>query len=186
MNATERTILRDLAQRYRDVAQRPIQDARRRQWSEHFSLKPVRPPVMVSIGMWNKWCMDYFADATLQCRTPLAREQERTFRMQLFQQEIGDDTILEPWVTVRADCGDGWGGLWGVATRQIEPETKEGAWRYDAGLRELSDADRLKVPHHFVNEESTRPRVKELEDAIGDILPIDVHRGPRTLAGSHR
>ena len=184
MERSDREILRELAKQYRDVADRPVQAERRRLWSDHFSLKPVRPPVMVSIGMWNKWCMDYFGDATLTCRAPALREQERAFRMHLFQQDIGDDTVLEPWVTVHADCGEGWDGLWGLRARFIEPETKEGAWQFDPALRDLADADRLQVPHHAVNEAVTQARRRVIEDAIGDILPVIVNRGPRALGFS--
>ena len=158
MNGADRQVIRDLARQYLDIAGLPIQQERRQLWAAHFSLKPVRPPIQASIGMWNKWCMDYFGPHTLVCKSEVLRQYELLFRLAFFQHDIGDDTILEPWVTVQADRGDGWDGLWGLQGRTIAPETKEGAWKFDPAIRALADAERMQVPHHYVNEETTRLR----------------------------
>jgi len=177
-------ILRGLAEEYMEVASLPVQQERRKLWSDHLSLKPTRPPVMVSIGFWNKWCTELFCDENMSCQSPMLREYERTLRMALFQHEIGDDTILEPWLTVNANIGDGWDGLWGVKSRHIPPDTANGAWKYDPAIVDYDDAVKLEVPHHFVDEATTRQTVETLQDVLGDVIPINVHRGPRCLGFS--
>ena len=167
-----------------EIAGLPVQDQRRQLWSKHFSLKPTRPPVMVSIGFHNKWCADYFGDAAMKCESPELRGYERTLRMALFQHTVGDDTILEPWLTVPAACGDAWSKLWGIESRKIPSDTKDGAWKCDPALVNYDDVARLQVPHHFVDEAETQRTVDLLLEVFGDTIPLNVHRGPRCLAFS--
>jgi len=177
----DKSVLRRLAAQYMELAALPIQDERRCQWSDHFSLKPARPPVMASFGMWNKWCPGVFGDPFMECENPELREYERFIKMAIFQHEIGDDTILEPWLTVAASTGDGWGGLWGILSKQIPPETPDGAWKYDPALAEYEDAAKLEVPHHFIDEADTQRRIEMLSEAVGDTIPINISRAPRCL-----
>ena len=43
-----------------------------------------------------------FIDPQLVCKDPFFRRHERTLRQHLFQDQTGDDFILEPWLTVQA------------------------------------------------------------------------------------
>jgi hypothetical protein len=173
-------VLRAAAQDYMELATQPIQEERRKLWSAHYSLKPVRPPISVGIGFHNNWCREYFSDANLKCQSPFLRDYERTFRMSLLQQTFGDDSVMEPWVTLHADIGDGWGGLWGIRTETVST-TSDGAWKHAPALVDLDEAARLQVPHHYINEQTTAQNLEQLQEAIGDIIPINVHRGPRCL-----
>lgn len=171
-------VLRPLAEQYLKLATDPVQDERRRLWTDHFSLRPTRPPVLATFGMWNRWCWDVFGDNQMQCRSPVLREQERSLRMALFHASYGDDSIFEPWLTVQADRGDGWDGLWKLRCKVIPPNDPTGAWHYDPAIVELADADKLVAPRHAIDEGATARRVDEIETALGGILPVDVNRGP--------
>jgi hypothetical protein len=171
-------VLRDLAGRYRELTELPIQEERRRLWSAHLSLRPTRPLVLATFGMWNVWCREVFGDAAMRCVDPFYREYERTLRMRLFQHEVGDDFIFEPWLTVRAAVHGPWRGMWGVYEANHAPDVEGGAWSFDPPLKEWADLARLTAPVHVVDEAATARAVEKLGDAVGDELAIDVDRSP--------
>lgn len=175
----DRDILRALAEKYMQIATAPVQQQRRQQWSCHYSLQTKRPPVIVSIGIWNKWARSVFGDDTMECSDPELKQYERFFKMSLFQNDIGDDTIIEPWLTVQPSNGDGWFGLWGIVSRQIPSDNPEGAWKYDPAIIDYADADQMQVPHHYIDEEQTQRWADKIEDIVGDIVPINRSRAPR-------
>jgi hypothetical protein len=171
-------VLRALAEQYAAIAALPVQAERRRLWASHFSLKPTRPLILATFGMWNVWCRDVFSDARMQCRDPFYREFERWFRMAIFQHEVGDDSIQEPWVTLRASVKGTWGAMWGITSGLSAKTSDDGAAHYEPQLRTWDDMARLRVTPHEVDEDDTARRLARLHDAVGDLLPIDVNRTP--------
>ena len=176
--STDVKVLRDLAASYAEIAAQPAQESKRELWASHNSLKPTRPPVLCTYGMWNVWCREVFADERMECEDDFLRTYERGFRMQLLQNAVGDDSVLEPWVTVPAVKDLDWGRLWGFEHSWIPTEQPGGAMRIDPPIRDWSDLDKLQVPHHRIDEEATSAKVQKLGDAIGDIIEINVDRGP--------
>jgi hypothetical protein len=176
---SDRSILRELAVRYRAAASDPVYGERRALWSQENSLKKTRPLVIASFGMWNVWCKEVFGDHVMQCQDPFLREHERFLRMKLFQHEVGDDQVLEPWITQRATLTTGgWEDLWGVHTGHVDSREIGGAWQYDPPLKNWDDMARLRVPHHGVDETHTQRNVERLQDAVGDILAVNLDRSP--------
>jgi len=172
------TILRDLAQQYAAAAAQPVQNERRALWTRHNSRKQTRPLVLATFGMWNVWCRAVFADERMQCRDPFYCGYERALRMLLFQDRIGDDSILEPWITVRAAVQGGWGKAWGVQQAHTMPGVEGGAWKFDPPIKAWRDVQKLTAPAHVIDEEATQREASRLHEAIGDILPINISRGP--------
>jgi hypothetical protein len=171
-------IVRDLAARYAECAAKPVQEERRRLWTAHFSLQPVpRTPVLATYGMWNVWCREMFGDHALKCVDPFFRRHERTLRMMLFHDTIGDDFILEPWLTQGAVLQGNWLSPWGLEQRREETGVEGGAWRFDPPLRIWADACRMRPTPHSIDEAETARRADRLRQAVGDILPVDVPRG---------
>jgi len=184
----DREILRDLATRYADLAAQPIQDERRALWRAHMGLKGDRPLVLVTYGYHNVWCREVFGDATLQCTDPFFRAHERALRMALFHDGIGDDYILEPWITqgaVHKTRGGLHGSLWGVPEERTHADLEGGSWKGKAPIQTWDDVSKLVAPHHEIDEEATAHYVGRLQDAVGDILEVSVGRGPvlRGFAG---
>ena len=66
MDPTDRTILRDLARRYQEVCQQPVQNERRRLWRQHNSLKRTRPLIFTFRFAWKE-----MPQAQLPVRRPL-------------------------------------------------------------------------------------------------------------------
>jgi len=179
MKNNDTIILRELAHRHAEIAALPIQEEKRNLWSDHFSLKPTRIPIIAGFGMHNVWCREVFGDANMKCEDPFFRDYERLFRMWLFQHDTGDDTIQQPWVPLRVPCKITGHGLWGVDESMRRPDGPDGsASAYKPALTSWDDMSKLRMIHHELDEEAGSRNLDKLASAIGDILPIDVQRSP--------
>jgi hypothetical protein len=166
-------ILRDLAERYREIAADPVNDVRRDLWRRHNSLRRTRPLIYVRAFAWQE-----MPRSRLQCEDPFYRAYEDTLRQSLFRATINDDFIFEPWVTVRAAYVMPPEGVWGLASPRTHSDDPRGSFVWDPPLKTEADIDRLIEPHHIIDEAETARRVEKLTDAIGDILTINVDRQP--------
>jgi len=178
--SSEKNIVRNLAKRYAEIAALPIQDEKRKLWSAHNALKPTRPMILLTYGMWNIWCQEVFGDAQMKCADPFLRGLERTLRMQIFQHEgVGDDSIQQPWFSVGAHHAEGgWGWMWGVDEGMHHPGVTGGAAAYNPPIKTWDDMARLRMVHHKIDEAATARTVEQVHDILGDILPIDIVRTP--------
>jgi hypothetical protein len=177
-------VLRELAQRYLELASQPVQEERRRLWAAQGSLRSVRPMVLATFGMHNVWCREVFADSAMRCQDPFYRAHERGFRMRLFQGEVGDDSVMVPWWAQGAAVKGAWERMWGVDEGRVSSDMEGGACKFVAPLKSWDDLEKLTVTHHEVDEAATEAMFSKLHDAIGDILPIDRPRTPALIAFS--
>jgi len=102
----------------------------------------MRVPVLATYGMWNVWCREVFSDEAMACRDPFYIGHERTLRMQLFQHEVGDDSVLEPWLTQPASRARGWGNAWGVEETH-SGRVEGGSWQFRPPVAQWSDVAKL-------------------------------------------
>ena len=175
------SVLRDLAEEYAEIAAKPVQEERRELWRRHFSLKKTRPPVLVTYGMHNVWCRDVFSRENLVNEDPFLLGYERWLRMQIFHDSIGDDYICEPWIPQAAAHRVRWGlygESWGMGPELSHTGDKGGAYKLKAPLVDWKDMAKLKAPPHEIDEDATARNYERLKDVLGDILEIDVNRGP--------
>lgn len=171
-------VIRRLAEQYAEIAAQPVQDERRGLWRRHNSLKPTRVPIAVHWGFWNAWAKEMFADSQMQCRDPFLREHERNLRMLIFHDSIGDDQVLEPWITLRAAMIIPAGGPWGMQAGHIDTGEKGGAFIYDPPLKDWRSIGQLAVPRHQIDEAETARRLETLLEAAGGCLSVHVDRSP--------
>ena len=163
-------ILRDLAKRYVEIANDPAQDKRRDLWRRHNSLKKTRPLIYVRAFAWHE-----MAESRCFCEDPFPKNFEDYFRYNIFWSALGDDSIFEPWVTVQAtwECTG-----WGLAGKRNFSDEPRGSFKIDYPIKDLADINKLHVPWHGIDEKKTRENVARLQDVIGDIITINVDRGP--------
>ncbi len=167
-------IIRGLAERYAEIAAQPIMDERRDLWRRHNSLERTRPLVYMRwFAAWNE-----HPESRLQCTHPLWRTHERFLRQHIVQDEVGDDYVIEPWITQPATRVLPAHGRWGVPYNRIPSPIPGGSWLYDPPVRKLEDIEKLAEPHHVIDEESTARNVERLQEAVGDILTVNVDRTP--------
>jgi len=167
-------ILRELAKRYADLAAKPIQDVRRTLWRDHNSFVRTRPPIYVRwLAAWGE-----HPESKLQCEDAFYQGPERFFRQMIVQDGIGDDYVLDPWITIGAAKVTPPEGLWGLPIRHSAKTDDRGSWKFAPSIVELADADRMVEPRHVIDEAATARRAERLRDAVGDILPVVVDRAP--------
>ena len=166
-------ILRDLAKKYRDIADKEIQNERRDMWRRHNSLERTRPLIYMRwLAAWNE-----APESKLECEDPFYRGHENFLRQMIFQDTLGDDYIIEPWITQQATrVTPPW--LWGVRIQHTPRTQPGGSWKFNSPIKELEDFSKLIKPHHIINEEATARNVARLQDAVGDILEVNVDRAP--------
>ncbi len=170
MTGTDRSIVRDLAARYIEVCARPEMDERRDLWRRHNSLKCTRPLIYVRAFAWKE-----MPESQLLCEDPFFHPFENFFRYQLFWDSMADDSIFEPWVTLPAihRCTG-----WGVRVDRHRTGEEGGAFKVDYPLKTEAEFDQLRPPWHEIDEEATGRGANRLHDAIGDLITINVDRGP--------
>ncbi len=170
----DRQIIRDLAARVAEIAADPIQNARRELWRRHNSFIKTRPLILC---MWEAAWFEH-PEATPRCQDPFFHQYETALKQAIFRQSLQDDTIIEPWLTVRASVGTPPHSIWGVPYGRIPTTRPGGAWRNDPFIKDLKDIEKLTVPTHTIDEEATRANVDKLQDTVGDILTVNVDRSP--------
>jgi hypothetical protein len=186
----------ELAHKVKEIAEKSIQTERRENWRKLNSLKMVRPMVNVNYFMW--W-QEVFDDAsTLKCIHPAARVAERDMLELIFHDRIGDDTVIEPWITMKCvygapyintpDAGDDHFALnaWGLEFKRTQMTQAGGSWSFLPTIEELSDFEKMQKPFHIIDEAATAQNYNYVNDAIGEIIGVVVDRGPmiRTYSGS--
>lgn len=167
---SDRDLLRDLARQYLEVCHRPVQQTRRDLWRRHNSLKPTPPLIYVRAFAWEE-----MPQSRCSCQDPLLRSYENFFRQHLFWDTFDDDSIFEPWVTVSAvhRCAG-----WGVEIPRRRSGEPRGSFKIDYPLRNPEDLERLRAPWHEIDEEATAQRLEQVQQAIGDLIEVDLDRGP--------
>jgi len=173
-NNKDLRILRDLAKKYLDICNKDIQNERRELWRKHNSLERTRPLIYMRwLAAWHE-----APESKLECEAPFYRHHESFLRQMIFQDTIGDDYIIEPWITQRASFVTPPNGLWGLQIKHIPSPEPGGAWKFDPPIKSLEDAKGMVKPQHIINEEATARNVAKLKDAVGDILEVNVDRAP--------
>jgi hypothetical protein len=167
-------IIRELAEQYAQIAAQPIMDERRDLWRRHNSLERTRPLIYMRwFAAWQE-----HPQSELQCEDPFWRDHETFLRQHIVQDSVADDYIVEPWITQNATVVLPEHGRWGVPYNRIRPKEPGGAWLYDPPVKKLEDIEMLAEPHHLIDEDATARNIERLQDAVGEILTVNVSRTP--------
>ncbi len=167
ITAEDKTTLRELAQRLRDMAAEPVMEERRRRWYAHNALERGDPLVLAyPEGSWR----ELVPDAELACEGEPARSWERSLRRRIFQHDfIDDDSVVEPdFICMPRFTMD----VYGVEVI-YERHGELGAYTWKAPISDLSDGiGMLRQRAVHIDEEGTRGDLALAGDYFGDILEI--------------
>jgi hypothetical protein len=166
----DREILRDLAKRYMEICSAPEQKRRRDLWRKHNSLVRSEPPIYVRAFAWGE-----MPESKLSCADPFLREFENFFRMEIFRSGFDDDYIFEPWITLRASYKR---SGWGVDIQRHFSDEPGGSYKADYPIKTLEDIRKLREPRHEIDEEATARNAAVLNELMGDIITVNIDRGP--------
>jgi hypothetical protein len=172
----QRDHVRELARRLAELAASGEYETRRRRWRDVNGLRrPDRAPVWLRpAGCWK----ELLPEDALQCEDPTLRAMERSLRMDLIKDEIGDDHLVEGWwpVTAAFDCDSQY--AWGLRTQQLVGSTDLGGWRYEPPIKTEEDFEKVTIPTFTYNPARTQEAADRAHEVLGDLLPIRVTCGP--------
>ena len=165
----DRLVLRELAERLAHHAALPIQQEREREWRRHNALRPGRPLLLLDIepGMWR----EILPEAGLRCQDADARLQEDELRRLLHHaEEIPDDWIIPDRYFLHMRLLDVDFGLTAEEERSAEAH---GSAHFKPVLVDKRDAERIRTPSVRIDWQAESQRRQALNDAIGDLLPVE-------------
>ncbi|NLM76649.1 MAG: hypothetical protein GX173_00995 [Ruminococcaceae bacterium] len=168
----ERTIIRDLAKKTQAYALSDDMQQRRRLWTDHNSLSFSRPLVYIR-AIPQDDCID---SRLLQCTDPWLRQLEMKLLLNEYRMRLQDDTIVEPYLVVRAVLKTAEQGVYGLPAHLGEKPRAGGAAAFRPSLIEERDIEKIQVADYEVDEAATRGQQDKLADLVGDILPVVVDR----------
>ncbi len=164
----DRTIIRDLAAKWMEVASLPVMDERKRLWKAVHDLKAERPVILFE----TDWIEGFVEEREILCDDPFLRSVEQTMRIRLRQaDELGDDQVIEPhyqlgWQMQFSDYGVP------VEIRSARNKHESIAYSFSFPVATAEDIGKL-TKRTFGADREKSLRLKEtLEDVMGDILPV--------------
>lgn len=170
-------IIREMVKQYLELSNETMTKEKIELWKQHNSLEGNVPLIYVRFGIWDQWVREeLFQKKGLQCETPLFKGIECHLSVELMQKGIGDDRMLPPTLplgAVRKYAGD---GPWGIPFRVEKSDVQGGASRNLPALESLDNMKKLITPKHIVDEEETMKKYNILQDAVGDLITIDIDR----------
>lgn len=169
-----RDTVRELARKVAELAHTTENAMRLKRWCDVHSLrKPDRPPVTCNLGS-GAW------DESLPRSTVVAKDRylagiEYGFRQTLYKWQLGDDTVVDPYMSVPAVMRLEGQHLWGLPIGYVHKNYADvslSAWRYDPPIREESDIERIVLPRYHYDDAATQQSLSRMHDLLGDILPV--------------
>ena len=152
-------------------------DRRRDLWRRHNSFKGRQPLIYLRAFAFA----EYFDKSVLRCTDPTLRYYETELHQSLYRYTLGDDYIIEPWLTMDASYVMPMGQRWGVPVALGEKPAAGGAAAFKPVLLD-EDFSCLKASKYKVDECATAERQERLEEALGGAMPVFVSRqGPYSM-----
>ena len=184
VTANERKYLRELASRQAEIAALPVMEERKRMWHAlNDGGRPARPPVIIETWTFNR---DFLPDEVFRCEGGLARKVETVLLTNIRNHALIDDDKVIPgsfpieWHVNIDELG--------VRIDRRMAKDGEGVnlgYQIDHPIKNLEeDFHILSLANCTVDREATLAHKAELEDLLGDILPVTFEGrmyGTRTL-----
>ena len=160
-------VLRKLALRVKEAADRDDSQSKIEFWKRHTSLKGERPAVFVYPDSSYSELIPWDSH---ECQDEYARTIEHQLRRVILQAEyIPDDVPILPVVTVEKVIHNTW---WGV--KPILEFFPTGNFKYVTQFETIDDWDKLSMPKVSYDEQATRERYEAVCEAVGDILKVEL------------
>lgn len=163
----EISLLRRLAERWMEIATKPIMKARKQGWRDVKDLRSGNPMIHLECS-----CIENFVrDDEIICRDGRLRNVEKLMRQKIRQDEIiGDDMVLEPFFQLAWKVGKSNFGI-DIVEKHIEGSM---AFSYENPIRTPEDIALLRPRTFWVEREPVLELKDTLETIFGDILPVRV------------
>ena len=166
MQNSDRSIIRELAKKYAELANADSQRSAHRRMKDSNDLKIVRPPVLIDEIPWHELAGD--SDLTCLCEDPAARKTEWFFRRMLYQKKhFRADLLMPDYWKVRMTYEISPLGVEKQVTRSAG-----GAKSFEDVLEDESSLDLIREPHFLPRPDLDEQNVDFFTDLFQDILPV--------------
>lgn len=160
-----------------ELAKSDTMEQRRALWRKHHSFKGDRPLIYLRAYAFD----ENFDRSVLRCSDPLLRTYEKQLHETLYRSTLGDDYIIEPWVTLSASYRMPNGYPWGVPAVLGEKPQSGGAAAFSPVLTD-TDFSCMQASTYDIDEALTKERKEKLEEALAGSIPVFVSReGPYSM-----
>ncbi|MCC8167200.1 MAG: hypothetical protein LIQ31_13925 [Planctomycetes bacterium] len=167
----EETVLRELARQVADLAARPIENEKRKLWTAHNDLHPIRPvSYMHPENGWN----EIITQDQILSNHPLARVWEMRLRKKIYRGNVlKDDKVIEatfPLNHIATDSG------WGLREERIGGE-HGGAYNWKTPLNDYEeDIPKLRYPDFVIDWDKTNRLVDYAKTLFDSVLDVHLYR----------
>ena len=170
----ERDYILKLARRQAEIAALPVMQTRAKKWTDVNDCVPgARPPVALEAWTFER---DFFPQSLHQCKSDTGRWLEKHFLYNIRQHEIFNDDHVCPGTF---DIGwQVWCEEFGLKIKTDHAVDAEGhvlGYHWDPPIKDLkTDLAKIKPASFGVNREKTLEFKKDLEEFLGDIMPVRI------------
>lgn len=169
-------IVRGLAAQVMALAQSERYEARRKRWRAANDRRGgERAPVWCRVALaWR----EILPQSALECTDPLARRVEYALRQHLYKDSVGDDHIMEPYWPVEAAFKCSTPHTWGLPTHKSIGSTPLGGFKYYHPVETPEDYEKITIPDFTYDREATERNAGQMQDVLGDAMPVRVVGSP--------
>lgn len=169
--AAQRSCVRELAKKVREIAEHPKQEEKITLWKKLNSINMVRPMVTIDQICWPEMNVD--GELTLVCEDPYLRSVEDHLRKIIYQDKhMCADNVVRPFFNVpKAVRYDRTFGV-SSAEESIVGESGIVAKHFDDVIKTEEDIAKITDPDWYYLEEQTQEAVERAQDLLGDILIV--------------
>jgi hypothetical protein len=170
--ATDRDILRRLAEQQAEIAALPIHQQTIAGWKRLNDLKPGKLMVHIYQVCWHE--MDVDGELTLLCQDPFCRAAEGQLRRTIYQWNHfrGDMVVTAEFGCPSVVRDTGFGLEVDEDIVRTDPRGGVVSHRFHPQIKTEADAEKLRPPQVIYDTEATGRNLARLHDLFGDILAI--------------
>ncbi len=166
VSASDRDVLRALAERVAGNADRPSESTKRESWYAHNDLRSKMPLVLVDPeNGWN----EIVTPESIACSGELARRWEMILRKELFWGDsLKDDRPLEPLFEVGYTYTD---SEWGVQEDYHGGASGE-SYTWEGKIQKPEDVGKIRTPVIAIDTETTSRTLALAQEVFGGLLKV--------------
>jgi len=171
ISASDKEILREVAKKQLELANREENKQKIKNWYLHNDLKGEKP--MVHLELWT--FAQEIIPQRLRCQGEFARQVETNLYCNFLNQELfSDDRVTPDYYPLNYDT---YFQLFDIEIKVKHTEGQDGqeslGHQFQSIVEDLEDDyDKLKPTRYGVDEALTMRKKQVIEEAIGDILPV--------------
>ena len=174
----EVVVLRELGKKYAEIASLPIQDRRKKMWSDLNDLKRVKPLIWMNEVCWNE--MDVDGELKLKTKSVVCQRIETELRRTLYQWKYmqGDMVVESIFYSPYILENSGFGIEIYADVSETEKNREVASRRFHNQLKTEEDIGKIKVPEIVCNEKRTEEFYQVYKNIFKGILKVEKRGSP--------